>query len=73
VEKLLGMSVDDRFNMNRQRAIAAQKANHCTKRSATSRSKEVILPLLDSIQIFFFYHSFMAKVQVLRTPTASVE
>lgn len=54
MEKLLGMSVDDRFNMNRQRAIAAQKANHCTKRSATSRSKEVILPLLDSIQIFFF-------------------
>lgn len=54
MEKLLGMSVDDRFNMNRQHAIAAQKANHCTKRSATSRSKEVILPLLDSIQIFFF-------------------
>ena len=42
------MSVDERFNMSWQHALAAQKANHilgCIKRCVTSRLREVILPL----------------------------
>jgi len=70
VEKDLGMLVDERFNMSWQCVLAAQKG--CIKRSMSSRSREVILPLYSALMrphldhcVQFWGHRHKKEIKLL--------
>ena len=69
-EKDLGMLVDERFNMSWQCVLAAQKG--CIKRSMSSRSREVILPLYSALMrphldhcVQFWGHQHKKEIKLL--------